>query len=1616
MERPIDALLAEIPAPVQAMVCGTQFPRGDPVAMYRAAAVWRTRGGAYQELRLRAEISLDDLRAATCATHAIGSAAADAGARFVEQLNDASQFCEEKAAQLERNALVVERAQWEMGFLLLAVLAQLLCAGGWSGIGGFTVLSRARQSFLRLLEALVVTAGAKTTTAAGMRGAQLAVQVLGLGALQVGIDLGAQLVSRDHRPSLDSESLITAVVAGIGAGIGGAVGRSVAGALVSDTTLAGRVAVTAVAGASGIVGAVSLAALGNREIGSSGAEIIGGAALGVLAGRRGLARPGSAAADGPIPPIAMSSERPRHLPNESVLGTAARLAPIAERDAMGLLLRLDQVQFVTSGGVRGHGGDGGSAIRPPGHESGGPNGTQQPGGPGSTHPSGPAGGSSGRSATTSGAGPLSTRTPMGGPHGSGVEFVSARPYLLGAAAKPGGGVDTLPSARTSASESAVPEWTGRPNPMPPPENPRPAQTEVRVEKLLQLEVAEPDHPAPARSPQHVAGAAQADHMTGSASTVWTGSARYLAPLAVPGLGDVAYTPEHSSTLKDPTLTHPHLDPDDRHLGVIARPGQVIDPTEVDQLRRQSPTFGEIPAAPGHQAATQPMTASDGPAADEHSASSADAESMASTPEGPVDSHSTEDDQVARYAADARPVSPEEDRFRQWYSARAAAQEDGVPTQSVHQYARMHHLDEQQIRRWSASANIPAAALFTEPETPTPHPLGGSLHEWLRDLRRYLVATPDQMAELAGVGVGEWPALESTPSHQVSDSRHAVLCSVVRALLRRVPDARLRYPAIMQRFELDRGRQSGMGEFLRFLRESRGWSIEHLAAALDERAAVVWDREGARRLRRGWERHFSILAFGDSSIDLDRATVGESLGQLTERLGLSPEYVVDRMAVRAEVVRDIETGSLAPSLAMVELYALPLAPDGHIGQLLRDARIQRDLPIRRILAAADFSSTRFGNHERTGVLSSVRAWEAHLAAVIVLPHNIAERGYHLGSYLRYLREQSHLTIEQLAERMSPTAGAIRGLEAGSRATELLAEAYLAALAPRIPRFPEGHPTTGSYIRSLREDAEWSTSDLADAAGVKKPVLDALLGGRVIEPGKDLVAACFHALPHEPVTWLEVGEAFSYLPKEVLEFPDPYATESLYEYARYFQRRNRIGKTEMDELLGVQVNDYNEPSAAFVETALTVYHTILYRSGRPWNDFAEAWGYDYWMDPAGETMPDPTRYGSVHAWIRALRAFRREIRREFSEVVGRSLSWVVVVEAGTGKPSPSALQALFESCSIPNEMRRAVLDRFYPRPADAERHSEERRPETIDNVVDRQDTADPGVHTEQERQAGAKSMESALLQLLRDRVGQPVSRAEIFAYLWGTTDPDESDQRALKAMVHRLRRKLTATDSGAVTNVPGLGYRFDPGDSGGIGAASVTLDARTRHVFVDGVEVGVSFTQFRFLELLMGHPGVAVSSRRIWEHVWGSGAPNPRRINSQVVLLRQKLGSGAARVVTVPGFGYRFDPDGADGAGQHRPDTTATIESAGHQDPAAWRVFVGDREVALAPQQKALLRLLMDRAPAPLSAPQILDAMGVLGIVSVSIVRHHVDWLRIGLRGAGLVNPIEYLNGKGYRWNG
>jgi DNA-binding response OmpR family regulator len=88
----------------------------------------------------------------------------------------------------------------------------------------------------------------------------------------------------------------------------------------------------------------------------------------------------------------------------------------------------------------------------------------------------------------------------------------------------------------------------------------------------------------------------------------------------------------------------------------------------------------------------------------------------------------------------------------------------------------------------------------------------------------------------------------------------------------------------------------------------------------------------------------------------------------------------------------------------------------------------------------------------------------------------------------------------------------------------------------------------------------------------------------------------------------------------------------------------------------------------------------------------------------------------------------------------------------------------------------------------------------------------------------------------------------------------------------------------------------------------LDPTSRRVYVNGVEVRLTPTEFRLLNTLVRHAGAVLSPNQLLTQAWDDPTGiGQERVKFAVLRLRRKLGwtdPDASPVESVRGFGYRY----------------------------------------------------------------------------------------------------------------
>ena len=123
-----------------------------------------------------------------------------------------------------------------------------------------------------------------------------------------------------------------------------------------------------------------------------------------------------------------------------------------------------------------------------------------------------------------------------------------------------------------------------------------------------------------------------------------------------------------------------------------------------------------------------------------------------------------------------------------------------------------------------------------------------------------------------------------------------------------------------------------------------------------------------------------------------------------------------------------------------------------------------------------------------------------------------------------------------------------------------------------------------------------------------------------------------------------------------------------------------------------------------------------------------------------------------------------------------------------------------------------------------------------------------------------------------------------------------------------RELTARVKAVLRRAQGVAV--DPAPGGPVlRVGGIEVDTAARVVRVDGHEVGLTVREFDLLAFLAHHPGQVFRREDLFEQVWGWTFGDTATVTVHVRRLREKIEpdpSAPARIVTVWGVGYRFQP--------------------------------------------------------------------------------------------------------------
>jgi len=163
---------------------------------------------------------------------------------------------------------------------------------------------------------------------------------------------------------------------------------------------------------------------------------------------------------------------------------------------------------------------------------------------------------------------------------------------------------------------------------------------------------------------------------------------------------------------------------------------------------------------------------------------------------------------------------------------------------------------------------------------------------------------------------------------------------------------------------------------------------------------------------------------------------------------------------------------------------------------------------------------------------------------------------------------------------------------------------------------------------------------------------------------------------------------------------------------------------------------------------------------------------------------------------------------------------------------------------------------------------------------------------------------LLRSIRERTGVPVvvlsgrdSESDRVLALELGADDYVVKPFLTRELVARIRAHLRR-------NGGGTGEPSGRGEV--IAAGALRIDAQTREVTLGADGVELTAKEFDLLRFLASSPRQVFTRDQLLERVWGSSADwqHGATVTEHVHRLRQKVGS--ARIATVRGVGYRFEP--------------------------------------------------------------------------------------------------------------
>ncbi len=114
---------------------------------------------------------------------------------------------------------------------------------------------------------------------------------------------------------------------------------------------------------------------------------------------------------------------------------------------------------------------------------------------------------------------------------------------------------------------------------------------------------------------------------------------------------------------------------------------------------------------------------------------------------------------------------------------------------------------------------------------------------------------------------------------------------------------------------------------------------------------------------------------------------------------------------------------------------------------------------------------------------------------------------------------------------------------------------------------------------------------------------------------------------------------------------------------------------------------------------------------------------------------------------------------------------------------------------------------------------------------------------------------------------------------------------------------------IARVEALLRRSNQRKSEAVSLGGIVIDKAAHQVTIDGKPIELTYKEFELLCYFADNKGLALSREKILNNVWNYDYDGEdRTIDTHVKKLRSKMGPKGKSIITIWGFGYKFDPEG------------------------------------------------------------------------------------------------------------